>query len=670
MAITVAAAGVVQANLPLYCGDWKGCDKRRARYCPHPYPICCHGSSSSSEGGESRSSSNIGGVTSGAGKRLQNYLEFHRGKANIISNVNASASATQWDWDRWQEHFSEVDEHESLSSVLKFQLEEAVENEEFQEASRLKRALAAAMEKDTIADVMDELKKSIEEERYWDAARIRDDAGAGLVGWWVGLPQGPDDPYGRIIQIVPGQGRFVAKSYSARQLANAAPGVPLFEIFVTKDGEIGYKQQAVYLRRARGTPGDSLQVLETEDANRSGSAKSAPEGSQKNNNTENPGDVENGGDKVDGMDLKDDGLNRILNFLRERIPGIKFKILKVIAPEGADMDARIFDELLQDSDEEKNEEIDSGERSEDEIKIGELQDDKVTTGGDSELSEKHKEIPIKLVIGGVLQSSSEDKTPPIPIRVPARIEYKRRDVFVFHTEEKEDQQKDSGKEKMPELKVATIAAQASAELMPPDVAKVFWNVEKGPIKVPRDIKEIIKLAVSQAQKRNGLVGSTTFHRINVAEASADPLSGLYIGAFGPYTSEVVDLRRKYGHWHNVDESLNEGSNLEFFEYVEAVKLIGDLNVPAGQVTFRAKIGKENRLSNHGIYPEELGVVARYKGQGRMAEPGFHNPQWIDGELVLLDGKASAHTNGAQLGFVYSVPERHFLILFNRLRLQQ
>jgi hypothetical protein len=144
-------------------------------------------------------------------------------------------------------------------------------------------------------------------------------------------------------------------------------------------------------------------------------------------------------------------------------------------------------------------------------------------------------------------------------------------------------------------------------------------------------------------------------------------SGLYIGAYGLYSSEVIQMRRRYGQWQE-DGRAKETPDLEFYEYVEALKLTGDPYVPAGQVAFRAKVGKRYQLPHKGIIPEEFGVIARYKGEGRLAEPGFQNPRWVDGELVILDGK---HIKaGPVVGFVYWAPEYQFLVFFNRLRLQQ
>ncbi|KAI9077200.1 hypothetical protein K1719_040858 [Acacia pycnantha] len=78
-----------------------------------------------------------------------------------------------------------------------------------------------------------------------------------------------------------------------------------------------------------------------------------------------------------------------------------------------------------------------------------------------------------------------------------------------------------------------------------DLAK-FIGREKVPSKVLKDVGELTSQTLSQAQNHQPLSGSTIFNRIEIP-ASSDP------------------------------------SDLEFYEYVEAFKLIGDPYVPAGQI---------------------------------------------------------------------------------------
>ena len=58
------------------------------------------------------------------------------------------------------------------------------------------------------------------------------------------------------------------------------------------------------------------------------------------------------------------------------------------------------------------------------------------------------------------------------------------------------------------------------------------------------------------------------------------------------------------------------------EAVVATKLTGDPNVPAGHISFSAKINRSNRLSARDAYPLELGVLGRYRGTGRVARSGY------------------------------------------------
>ncbi|KAJ6370345.1 hypothetical protein OIU76_028590, partial [Salix suchowensis] len=133
-----------------------------------------------------------------------------------IGEEEEDGDGVEWDWDRWRLHFDQVDEQQRLVSLLKSQLGNAVNREDYEDAARIKVAIAAAATNDTVGSVMSQLNRALAQERYLEAAFLRDNAGAGLVGWWSGISEDVDDPYGLIIRITAEHGRYVARSYSPR----------------------------------------------------------------------------------------------------------------------------------------------------------------------------------------------------------------------------------------------------------------------------------------------------------------------------------------------------------------------------------------------------------------------------------------------------------------------
>ncbi|KAK4773336.1 hypothetical protein SAY87_028355 [Trapa incisa] len=578
------------------------------------------------------------------------------------SGCGGESSCSDWDWNRWSRHFSEIEQAESFASVLKFQLEEAIEKEDFREAVKLKMAIAEATSKDTVAEIMSQLKVAIEQERYHEASRLCKRTGSGLVGWWVGYSKDSDDPFGRLIRITPGVGRFIGRSYSPKQLVTASPGTPLFEIFVVKEADATYSMQVVYLHRNKGSS-----TASTSSSSKSSKVQSSdkvddntPAVDMKENETKSETNEENGLN-IEGA--TEEGIKSVINFLKEKIPELKVKVMNINVTEEVIEETDSLKQLIQEDDEDSSS-VESSEEENDDLEG--IQADEIVLSDEGESAkEDDNDLNVKLFLGGVMHNETPSKDE--FVRLPAEIKDIERDSFLLHIPG-QNLDEDSRNGKVSKVKLAAVAAQGISELMPPDVAKAFWASDKVSPKVSRNVREIVKLAVTQAEKRRKLSELTTFNRITTSGGDLDPFDGLYVGAFGPYGTEVVQLRRKVGHWNNSTD--HSSSEVEFFEYVEAVKLTGDLNVPAGQVTFRAKIGKGGRTSNRGLYPEELGVVASYKGQGRIAEIGFRNPKWVEGELLQLNGKGigPSYLKGADLGFLYVVPEQSFLVLFNRLRL--
>uniref|UniRef100_A0A7N1A2G9 Protein EXECUTER 1, chloroplastic n=1 Tax=Kalanchoe fedtschenkoi TaxID=63787 RepID=A0A7N1A2G9_KALFE len=616
-------------------------------------------------------------------ERIDGYLHSHRNRDKGVERGGDGVAETEswaaaddeigWDWERWTKHFEDVDSQERILSVLKSQLEAAVRGEEYVDAARLKVAIAAVSTSDTVGKVMALLEKAIEEEEYDEAAFMRDSAGTGLVGWWNGISEDATDPYGRIIRITAEHGRYVATSYSARQLATSAPGAPLFEIFLTIDKEGKYKQQAVYLKRKvvsqEFVPIRSMLPIHSA----SGSLRKL--GSPDDKSDPLGLDAEDSDNRDDDSDVVDK-LPGFQNFVKDMIPGVRIKVLKVTAPEKVDRDliSKVIEQIMEE--EEDEDEDEDGENSKDFEEDFEIHNDEdgnkvkanvgkndTPTEPDIDLTRNEEEgqMAMKFLFGGLAQKLSSNVRPKDDLlRVPAKLEKKGRTSFSFLIEKEVDELEIGRKGKMALDQKLNLSGPISTDNVMLDFTKLMGK-ERISVKALRDIGEFINNSINQARNQQPLSGSTTFNRIDLP-AYPDPLNGLYVGSNGLYSSEVIHLRRKVGQFQE-DRNTQKPSNLEFYEYVEALKLTGDPHVPAGQVAFRAKVGKRYQLPHKGIIPEEFGVVVRYKGQGRLAEAGFRNPRWVDGELVILDGKFIK--GGPAVGFVYWAPEYHF----SRLRLQ-
>lgn len=78
-----------------------------------------------------------------------------------------------------------------------------------------------------------------------------------------------------------------------------------------------------------------------------------------------------------------------------------------------------------------------------------------------------------------------------------------------------------------------------------------------------------------------LAHATVVHSLQLTPiARPPPPAGLYVGTFGPHGPELLQVSRQ----------VEEGQ-----EWAVATKLTGDPNVPAGTVSWKALIGRANRL---------------------------------------------------------------------------
>jgi hypothetical protein len=595
-------------------------------------------------------------------------------------------------WQEWNAYFESLDDAVRELDGLSSDIDEAVEAEDYARAAALQAQAEAIDDRDSVGGVLDALEIAIEEERYAEAAKLRDAGSTGVLGWWAGLVEG-GDPKGHVVCVVPDFGRYVGQALTGRALGELAGwaathrgggglaaaaeslardgqdpdavapdcGSAVFELFLRGDPQqpSSLEQQAVALHAPASAVGlfdgppdaESMARALAQELGGSGSdvsvergrddsggeyirisLKGAGMGGFSPSSTAPGAPLVGGGEHtndVDEMRAAEDNMANVDPQDPEGSQGVPESIinrmieviasagmgqsagLAAVAPEAA-VDAAPSDRAPSGSAADGGDGANSTARwdAEDDSSDSEGEDEENSLGeGPSTLSE--------MGLGAVLH------------RVPASIEWRGRDQFILDVpttsssaEANDDVEEGSNREGggrgggaagVRERVAAVLDAGRSAGSRgevggKKDAASGKEN--ESFFEVERLVRDAMGQAIAQGIGAVsvgdvvGVTGRITYTRIPLDDPPTDPLTGLYLGAFGPHGPELLRLARE---------------TFEGEEWVTATKLTGDPNVPAGEVSFRAKVGRGAKLATTEAYPAEFGVVARYQGKGRVAQ---------------------------------------------------
>eukprot|EP00890_Picochlorum_soloecismus_P005066 jgi/Picsp_1/5560/NSC_02919-R1_protein executer chloroplastic-like len=577
------------------------------------------------------------------------------GKNDINKELNRAEMKEVDRWGQWKEYFLSMDEVVRELNAVDEEIALAVKREDYGEAASLQEAQKKMEQMDSIISITNELEVAISEERYEDAASLRDAGGARLLGWWIGK-EGEDDPQGHLILITKDFSRYVAHAYTGSMLARAIgwssefsggsiveDGI-LADILSQESGDIidilegsrddedehGAPVFEVFYRKQEGTWEHQPVVLNSSAVSAAGSR-----------------DLD---DLSAILSSQVGGMSNVISIEQGKDPdGTSFVRINLVDQRNDKTETENNPELigeepddvsgdLNDTDDATINTVEDLVKSIDSFK---LEDNEIE---DSWVGESQGNEDLFTALSKIGSSMAQ--------RVPAEITWTSKDSFTLCVDQNKQKEILEVTNLVSDLDMAGDGSDKVFTTLPISVGNGEGKGSPTLDEVESMVKEALLGASSKLNSNvAGLEGEVSYRRLKIPTVTTDIFQGIYIGSFGPHGPEVIQVER----------NLIDGK-----EWVYGVKLTGDNNVPAGQVSFKAQVGRDSKLSSSGVYPIEYGIQARYPGKGRVAREGYSSPKWVEGEFLALT-KSNPITRGAELGFVFHVDSsKKFLLLFERI----